>query len=315
MDGSEKFPVLVVFGPTAVGKTRVAEKLFTGNGPFSGLVEIISADSMQVYRGMDIGTAKPDHHFLSVLPHHGINLRNPNQQFSAGDFVFEADASCRDIVSRGKLPVLLGGTGFYIKNFLLGMPQTPPSNPEKREALKKRIQVEGSQRLMDYLRSVDPVSAGRIHQNDEYRIVRALEVYETSGKPVSSFSLSCSFRTGYRFLTVVLERTREELYARISERVDQMFELGLTDEFLSLYRAGYTAEDPGMQAIGYREFFCFDPLGSSLERVRNMISHSTKRYAKRQETYVRAIPTIHRVRADDISSLEQLYEEFLNTKE
>lgn len=269
---------------------------------------------MQVYRGMDIGTAKPAPRFLSLVPHHGINIRTPDQQFCAGDFVSEAETACRDIVSRGKLPVVLGGTGFYIRNFLLGMPQTPPSDSKKRETLKRRIKEEGPHTLMEYLRSVDPVSAARIHQNDEYRILRALEVYEISGKPLSSYALLTSFRTGYRFLTVVLERNRLELYARITERVDQMFDQGLAEEFLTLYSAGYTAIDPGMQAIGYREFFSFEPPGSSLEKVRAMISYSTKRYAKRQETYIRSIPDIHRIAADDTSALERLYREFLNAE-
>lgn len=312
MNASARIPVFVVFGPTAAGKTAVAQALFTGSGPFAGRAEVISADSMQVYRGMDIGTAKPDASLLSELPHHLVNIRNPDQQYGTGEFVAGADAACVDIVSRGKSPVMLGGTGFYIRNFLLGMPETPPSKPEIREKIRVRMEREGTDTLFAELETIDPVSAARIHRNDEYRIIRALEVHEVSGRPLSDFIRPESFRPGYRFCIIVLYRNREELYGRIEARVRDMFASGLRDEFNALVKRGYTRDDPGMQAIGYREFFSFDPPGSRVEDVAQMIIHSTKRYAKRQETFINSIPGIQRIHADDTASMEELCRKFFH---
>lgn len=312
MNASASIPVLVIFGPTASGKTAVAEALFTGSGPFAGLAEIVSADSMQVYRGMDIGTAKPDAVLLSELPHHLVNIRNPDQQYGVGEFVAGADAACTDIASRGKYPVVLGGTGFYIRNFLLGMPETPPSEPEIRERIRIRMNREGADALFAELETIDPASAARIHRNDEYRIIRALEVHELSGRPLSAFTLPESLRTGYRFCTIVLTRDRNELYARIEMRVRDMFDAGLADEFCALVDRGYTRDDPGMQAIGYREFYSFDPPGSHIDEVANLVVHSTKRYAKRQETFIRSIPGIQRVHAEDTTLIEKICRSFFN---
>lgn len=312
MDASARIPVLVIFGPTAAGKTAVAEKLFTGNGSFSGMAEVISADSMQVYRGMDIGTAKPDAALLSELPHHLVNIRNPDQQYGTGEFVAGADSACQDIASRGKCPVMLGGTGFYIRNFLLGMPETPPSKPDIREKIRLRMEREGAETLFTELENIDPVSAARIHRNDEYRIIRALEVHEISGRPLSDFARPESFRPGYRFCIIVLDRNREELYGRIETRVRNMAASGLREEFQALVNRGYTRNDPGMQAIGYREFFSFDPPGSRIDDVIHMIIHSTKRYAKRQETFIHSIPGIQRIHADDTASMEELCRKFFH---
>ena len=303
-------PVLVIFGPTAVGKTAVAGRLFGPGGLLAGKAEIVSADSMQVYRGMDIGTAKPDPSFLTDLPHHLIDIKNPDEQFGVGEFVSAADTACADCYSRGNFPVMLGGTGFYIRNFLLGMPETPTSRPEVREQIKARMVDEGAAVLMDELRAVDPASASRIHVHDEYRIIRALEVHALSGRPLSSFALSGSFRSGYRFKTLVLHREREELYARIELRVAAMFRDGLAGEFRSLLEQGYGKNDPGMQAIGYREFFSFDPPGSRPDEVMPLVSHATKRYAKRQETFVNSIPGTTRIHADDHDLLGTVCKEF-----
>jgi len=169
---------------------------------------------------------------------------------------------------------------------------------------------EGAAVLMDELRAVDPASASRIHVHDEYRIIRALEVHALSGRPLSSFALSGSFRSGYRFKTLVLHREREELYARIEQRVAAMFRDGLAGEFRSLLEQGYGKNDPGMQAIGYREFFSFDPPGSRPDEVMPLVSHATKRYAKRQETFVNSIPGTTRIHADDHDLLGTVCKEF-----
>ena len=304
-------PVLVVFGPTASGKTALAQAFFaSGSNPvpegagdvFRGKAEIISADSMQVYRGMDIGTAKPDATFLQSLPHHLLDICDPREQFCAGDFVRLADIACADIHARKKIPVILGGTAFYIKNFLYGLPETPQSDPEIRRHFLERMQNEGASKLLGELALVDPESARRIHIHDEYRIVRALEVFYASGRPLSSFVLPEHYRSGYRFLVLALERPRDELYARIDRRVDEMFASGLEAEFRALVEAGYTKDDPGMQAIGYREFFMTDPPGSDTSLISAQIKLDSRKYAKRQETFIRSIPSVIHLHADDYSA-------------
>jgi tRNA dimethylallyltransferase len=317
-------PVLVVFGPTASGKTALAGAFFSEDASsflpdgsvnrFRGRVEIISADSMQVYRGMDIGTAKPDPVFIEKLPHHLINLRSPREQFSAGDFVRLADEACADIASRGKFPVILGGTAFYIRNFLFGLPVTPESNDLTRQALIGRMKVEGADVLMAELRSVDPESAARIHINDEYRIIRALEVYAASGRPLSSFGLPSSYRAGYRFLVIALDRPRDELNERIDRRVDGMFDMGLEREVRALVEAGFSASDPGMQAIGYREFFMIDPFSRDIPAIRELVKSDSRKYARRQETFIRSMPDVVHLPAGDHDSFCRAVRDFFAQK-
>jgi tRNA dimethylallyltransferase len=300
-DLSENFkkpiPVCVLFGPTASGKTAVLARLFAGEGGEDPVcpAEVVSADSMQVYRGMDIGTAKPDAGERQRLPHHLIDIRNPDEQFTAGDFVRLADEACFDIERRGKLPVVSGGTGFYLKNFIRGLPEAPPSDGEIRAALKAEFRDRGAAALMEELRAADPVSAGRIHINDEYRLLRALEVFRLTGRPLSSYQVSGGVQGGaprpaYRFLVIGLERPREELYRRINERCAAMFRAGLPAEAAGLWEKGYTPKDPGLRAIGYREFFTGDVPGTyrfseDLAAVEALIAQNSRRYAKRQITY------------------------------
>ncbi|MDR0315975.1 MAG: tRNA (adenosine(37)-N6)-dimethylallyltransferase MiaA, partial [Treponema sp.] len=264
-DSKSPIPVLILFGPTASGKTGILLRLFGSASAWSGRAEIVSADSMQVYRGMDIGTAKPSAEEQAQLPHHLIDIRNPDEQFNAGDFVRLADAACADIARRGKLPVISGGTGFYLKNFILGLPEAPPSDSVIRARLREELQEQGAQALMEELARCDPLSAEKIHINDEYRLLRALEVLRLSGKPLSSFQSAASSadRPHYQFLIIGLSRPRDELYRRINLRCAAMFRQGLPDEVRRLYDAGYSPRDPGLRAIGYREFFVEDILAAS----------------------------------------------------
>lgn len=289
---SGPIPVLLLFGPTASGKTAILEELFTG--PDALPSEIISADSMQVYRGMDIGTAKPDPSLRSRLPHHLIDVCEPSEQFSVGDFVREADELCPAIWRRGALPVLSGGTAFYLKLFREGLPEAPPSNPAIREEVAADFASRGPAALYEDLKTLDPLAAARIHPNDHYRIMRALEVCRGSGKALSSFARSTKdpVRPVYRFLSVQLVRSRPSLYSRIDSRCADMFRLGLPGELLALTGKGYTASDPGMKAIGYREFFGEDGhLLPSLEEpqvlaaVEALVARNSRRYAKRQESF------------------------------
>ena len=284
-----KIPVLVIFAPTASGKTALTRELFSPQGSHFILnAEVISADSQAVYKEMDIGTAKPDKSLCNEIPHHLINLLNPDQQYNVSDFVDEADEACQQIYSRGRLPVICGGTGFYIRNFLYGLAPTPISDEKTRNKLKERIAREGNEALYEELKKIDPESAEKIHPNDAYRICRALEVYYLTGQKRSSFKPEGQgqLRSKYDFLFIVLEPQREVLYERIRQRVDMMFDAGLENEVRSLIAKGYTKETPGMKAIGYSEWF----ESNNIEEIREAIKHHSCKYAKKQYTYIRDIP-------------------------
>jgi tRNA dimethylallyltransferase len=220
-------PVLIFFGPTASGKTELINRLFAPEGGvFQGgevRAEIISADSIQIYRGMDIGAAKPSAEERARIPHHLIDIRNPDEPFNVGDFVHLADECCSQIAARGALPVVSGGAGFYLKNFILGLPEAPPSDPAIRAALKEELRLRGGAALMEELVHADPESGRRIHINDTYRLLRALEVFRLTGRPLSSYAApgldpgrDQSAGNRYRFLIIGLEWDREELYRRIN---------------------------------------------------------------------------------------------------
>lgn len=282
-----KLPVIVIFAPTASGKTALTRELFSPLGShFIFKAEIISADSQAVYRGMDIGTAKPTKEFCNEIPHHLIDILNPDQQFNVSDFVDEADRLCKEIHQRGNIPVVCGGTGFYIRNFLYGVPKTPVSDEKVRNELKQRIEKEGNLALYQELQNVDPESAAKIHVNDAYRICRALEVFYISGKTRTSYQIEQKLRDNFNFIFIVLEPEREVLYERIRMRVDQMFNEGLEGEIKKLKEQGYTKDSPGLKAIGYSEWFEY----SDLEEIKEQIKHHSCKYAKKQYTYIRDIP-------------------------
>jgi tRNA dimethylallyltransferase len=298
-----------------VGKTSVVEALFTGSGARGA--EIVSADSMQVYKGMDIGTAKPSAGLRERLPHHLIDIRTPDQSYNAGDFVHLAEEAIARIAGRGALPVVSGGTGFYLKNFIMGLPEAPPSDERVRRALKAELREQGAEALARELAACDPVSAARIHINDEYRLLRALEVFRLAGKPLSAFSMNAApaddprasrpessgnRRDKYRFLILALERPREDLYRRINERCALMFKNGLADEVRSLAASGYGPLCPGMRAIGYREFFDdrnYAGGGADTASIEALVAQHSRNYAKRQMTYFASIPNTVWIRADE----------------
>lgn len=275
--------VLFLFGPTAVGKTECLRELFLNNA------EIINADSMQVYCGMNIGTAKPDADFLSLIPHHLIDIRQPNQQFHAGDFVNEAQRLVEEIRERGVLPVVCGGTAFYFLNLLYGLPEVPPTNREVAAAIEAEIVNGGRERLYEELKRVDPLSAHRIPIGDTYRLTRALEVYRTQKRPLSSYKVNQTPREDWDIKVMALARPREELYRRIDQRVEMMFQQGLYEEWKSLCALGFQENDPGMKAIGYGEFFKFQ----DLDEVKRAIQKNSRHYAKRQITFFQKIPNQH----------------------
>lgn len=305
MSVEQKIPVVVIFAPTACGKTALAREIF-GEGSlfdFKGRGEVISADSQAVYKYLDIGTAKPNSLELAELPHHLVDVVEPDIQFGVGEFLELADESCRDIVSRGKLPVVIGGTGFYVRSFLMGLPPTPISDPEMREKIKKRLEIEGNGPLYYELKCVDPEYARKIDLHDGYRICRALEVYYSSGKTLSSYNVPTKLRDCYDFCTIILTRERKELYDRIDARVEAMFDSGLVQEIDKLKSMGYTAETPAIKAIGYREFFLPENENATLEELKSQIKFNTKRYAKKQYTYMRDIPGAIQIHGDDVDGV------------
>jgi len=304
--------VFVLFGPTGSGKTALLQKLDKN-------IEIISADSMQVYRGMDIGTAKPSPEERAKTPHHLIDIRNPDEQFNAGDFVRLAEEACRAALARGALPVVSGGTGFYIKNLVMGLSEAPPSDQSLRLELKKELALRGALSLMEELAKIDPVSAARIHINDEYRLLRALEVFRLSGKPLSYYASPWNRpeKITDTFLVAGLRRSREELYQRINERTSAMFRAGLPAEVRRLYEAGYTPENPGLRAIGYREFFVQDPdgtwrLSEDMAGLEALIAQNSRRYAKRQITFFASIPGVNWIdcEGDAMPDLDEIFWDF-----
>jgi len=255
---------------------------------------------------MDIGTAKPSPEERLQLPHHLIDIRNPDEQFTAGDFVLLAKKAIDDIAQRGNIPIVSGGTGFYLKNLVLGLPEAPPSDQAIRDALKLELQEKGAAALMDELARFDPVSAGKIHLNDEYRLLRALEVQRLCGRPLSSFSSAGAGVSGYDFRIIGLYRPREELYRRINARCADMFAKGLPEEVQKLYDAGYTPRAPGLRAIGYREFFVEDPptsgvfrLSQDIAGVQALVAMNSRRYAKRQITFFSSLPGAQWVNAKE----------------
>lgn len=307
-------PVAVIFGATACGKTALAAHLFT-TSVNSIKTEIISADSVQVYRGMPIGSAQPPQELLDTIPHHLIGVCDPSEEFSVADFVRSADKLCKDIASRGALPVVLGGTAFYIKHFMYGMPITPQADPVLRMRLQERMQHIGAATMYAELASFDPASAAKIHIHDEYRILRAHEVYCASGRPLSSFELPYRYREGFRFCPIFLDRPRDELYRRIEARVDEMFAQGLQQEIARLTAQGCTADYPAMKAIGYREFFKLSPdapAAAPLDAVKDLIKRDSKRYAKRQQTFFQSFPNVRRIDMTDPQSERRIAEILLD---
>lgn len=277
--------ILVVSGPTASGKTRLAVELaLRSNG------EVVSADSMQIYRRMDIGTAKPTHEEMRGVPHHMIDIADPEEDFSVARYVEMAAQCVDDILARGKLPIVAGGTGLYIDSLLSGrtFAQFDTASPLRSE-LEARIRTLGGQALLDELAAVDPESAARLHPNDEKRIVRALEVYLSTGKTITQHNLETrSISPRYNALTLTLAFSRrEDMWARIDQRVDEMMGSGLVAEVQGLLKDGVPEKCTAMQAIGYKEMAAALRSGGDVNAAAEEIKLRSRQYAKRQLTWFR----------------------------
>ncbi|HEX3048478.1 MAG TPA: tRNA (adenosine(37)-N6)-dimethylallyltransferase MiaA [Bacillota bacterium] len=285
----EKIPLLVIAGPTAVGKTDCAISIAL-HLPFPG--EIISADSMQVYKYLNLGTAKPSLEQQLAVKHHLIDLVTPDQEFTVSDFRRLFDKTITEVISRGKLPILSGGTGLYIRASLQAYLGDNPAGADwdLRLRLQEAAREQGAEFLFEQLKIVDPVAAARIHPNDLRRVIRALEVYQTTGRPISSLQSKQPAEELYQLTYIFLERERADLYHRIDQRVDCMIEQGLLDEVRSLLEMGYSSDLKPMQGLGYRQMNDYLQKKCSWEEAVAAMKQQTRNYAKRQLTWFRKEP-------------------------
>lgn len=291
-------PILIIAGPTAVGKTDASILLARQIG-----AEIVSADSMQIYRGMDIGTAKPSAEERRLVYHHMIDIVAPDQPYSVGDYLRDARAAIDGILSSGGIPVVVGGTGLYIRALTRGLFHGPPADLELRERLLRREAEGQAGTLYADLVKVDPEAAIKIHPNDLRRTVRALEVYYLRDRKLSEFQREHAFGDRpYRFTMLFLVRSRKELYPRIEKRVDRMIEGGLEAEVRRLLDRGYPADLTSMQGLGYKQFIDHFLGRTSRDEAVALLKRDTKRYAKRQFTWFRREPDAVWV---DITGLER----------
>ena len=279
-----KQKLLVLGGPTAVGKTELSIKLAKElNG------EIISADSMQIYKYMDIGSAKITEEEMNGVKHHLIDVIDPDIPFSVADFKEYGEKAIDEILSRGKFPIIAGGTGLYINSLTCNMTFTEAEKDEEYRAyLEGLCEEKGNEYVHNMLKDIDPISYKEIHANNRKRVIRALEVYKLTGKPFSSFNAGEDFyNSKYDVYYYVLTMNREKLYERINRRVDIMMENGLLDECIKLKEMGYTSDMQSMQGIGYKEILYYLEGKISLEDAVNMIKQGSRNYAKRQLTWFR----------------------------
>lgn len=295
-----KNKVLIIAGPTAVGKTKIAIEVAKRlNG------EIISADSMQIYKDMNIGTAKPTTDEMQGIPHHLLSIVEMGEKFSVVDFQRAAFACIEDIISRGKVPIVCGGTGLYINGLVEEIDYGEvTSSEELREELEKVANEKGNEYLYEELKSVDSESAQRIKLNDTKRLIRALEVYRTTGITITEFQRrSKEKEKKYDYIVVGLSMERKKLYERINLRVDDMMQSGLVEEAKEVLNViGDNDKLTSFQAIGYKEFLPFFEGNFTLSEVSEMIKQESRRYAKRQITWFKRTPGLCWVEAAEIDS-------------
>lgn len=304
MANEQKIKILAVVGPTASGKTGVAIELAKRLGG-----EVISCDSMQVYRRMNIGTAKPTEEEMRGIPHHLIDAVEPDAPFSCAEYVTQASEAAREISARGKLPILCGGTGLYLDRFLCGEMEETHADESLRASLFAFAEKEGIEALHERLRSVDPESAEAIHPNNVKRVVRAIEIYEQTGIPKSEFDRrSQEVESPYDATVIGLHYPRREvLYDRINRRVDMMLADGLLEETEQLKKEGvFEVNLTAAQAIGYKELLGYLEGEETLSEATENLKTATRRYAKRQLTWFTAKPYVEWVEMEKDGSLRTL---------
>jgi tRNA dimethylallyltransferase len=282
-------PIPVIIGPTAVGKTDISLVIARDLN-----AEIVGADSRQVYRYLDIGTAKPDATQRTAIPHHLIDVVDPDEALNAARFAQMAWNCIGAIDARHKQPLVVGGSGLYIRALTDGLFAGPGAEPNIRAALEAEAQSGGFQVLHDRLAAVDPTTARRVHPHDHVRIIRALEIYALTGKPISQWQ--CQWQhpaPRWPFILIGLRREREDLRRRIAVRTEAMLHMGLVDEVRTLLARGYPPALPALQSVGYGEIVAYLEGTWDLARARELIERHTWRLAKRQMTWFRRVPGMH----------------------
>lgn len=308
---------MVIAGPTASGKSRLALNL-AERFP----VEIISADSMQIYRGMDIGTDKPSPEERRRVPHHLIDIKDPDEEWSVREFQDRSRRAMEEIYARGRYPMIVGGTGFYIRALLRDFPLDDAGpDPSFREEMRKLAREKGTHYLHSMLEKVDPETAGRVHPNDEKRIIRALEYHRATGKPISHRLKVSRERRALDALLLGLQWPREELRQRIEARVHQQFRRGFVQEVRNLLEKGYSRDLPSMSGLGYREVTDFLYGLTTEDECKRLICRNTARFAKRQFTWFAREPDMNWIRCgggrpweDVVGEVERLIEDKLGWK-
>jgi len=275
--------------------------------------EVINADSQQVYRGMDVGTAKPKIAEMLGIPHHLYSIVNPDQEFNAAMYSDAAENAASDIISRGKVPVLVGGSQLYIRAFLQGMCEIPEVSEKARRTVEALFAEAGLEGAWLRLADVDPCSAGRISRGDRQRIRRALEVYETAGTAISEYQRPHGFNEKkYEWLKIALQVPRAELHTRINERAVRLFKEGFLEETKRLLDLGFDSSLRSFKAHGYR--YAADAVRGmmTVEKAIELTARDTRRYAKRQETWLRSEPDVHWIKWDDFSAAVALSKGFIS---
>lgn len=297
--------LLVLIGPTAVGKTKLSLEIAQR---YHG--EIISGDSMQVYRGMDIGTAKASAEEQRLVPHHMIDIHDPDHPFSVAEFQERVTALIPQIAARGKLPMIVGGTGLYVESVCYDYRFTDvPSDEALRQELDHYAETQGDDALHHQLQEVDPQTAERLHPRDRRRIIRAIEVYRTTGIPLSAHLAAQTKESPYNLCIIGLTMDREQLYRRIEERIDLMMEKGLLREVRRLLDEGCKPEYISMQGLGYKEMIAYLEGKLSLPDAVTLLKRDTRRFAKRQLSWFRHMKDIHWIDVTDQGNFSAHFEQ------
>ncbi|MEJ2363425.1 MAG: tRNA (adenosine(37)-N6)-dimethylallyltransferase MiaA [Deltaproteobacteria bacterium] len=304
---AKRSKVIAVMGPTAVGKSGLALQVAKD---FIGA--IVNADSMQIYRYMDIGTAKPTAAERTEVAHHLLDIVDPDQDFDASLYSQMAREAINSLVEEGKVAIVAGGTGLYLKALFHGLFPADYSNESIRERLRRQGEKDGGVELYNRLKQIDPGSAGRVHPNDLFRIIRALEVWELTGKPLSVLQKEHGFKENPFFtLKIGLKLPRSELYKRINRRVEEMMELGLLAEVRGLLDRGYGPNLKSMQALGYRHMVQHLINGMKIAEAVRTMKRDTRRYAKRQLTWFRGDQEIRWFHPEETEEIAGLVKEFI----
>lgn len=300
---TDKIPILILTGPTAVGKTALSIELAKILGG-----EIISADSMQIYRKMDIGSAKISQEEMDSVVHHMIDVVDPDEDFSVADFHDMASQIISDIHKRGKLAIVTGGTGLYLNSLVYDMDfGGTNSDPSIRKDLEEILNDKGKDYLYRLLQDLSPEAAKRIHPNNTKRVIRAIEVYKTGGE-MGDFSNDLKYNPKFDAKIIVLNRDRSILYDRINQRVDMMFDMGLLDEVKGLHQMGYTSQMQSMKGIGYKEVLEYFDGKMTLEESIDILKQGTRRYAKRQITWFKRYENALWLDLDKVTELDDQIE-------